>query len=350
MAEIIYEESSLGLSMRVDDGYSDAFVDLLHNTIWGTEGLCYRSHELEQELQRIPRFQMIRLLRGETLIGVYGLAEKVVSVGHARVPALHRMYLAVDRKYLGQGYGKLLVSHTKRHFLDEANRPVMLYGYIEDQNSRSLGLARKVGYQRIGTFQVILFSRLRPRQHPAIERPGDDAELRSLLEEQYAEFALCDLEQSLIPSEYYLIRRGGAIVAGLQAHRKRYSIVALGEWYGKLLLRVLPRTPYLRRLLPDGGLDFLALGNIYCPPGHERDLCSLLEGVLALSGVHVAMAFLDRDSPVLARLRARGKLGVLSQLGVDSLAHVMAGFNHIAEEIVDEFVQRPLLISPLDPT
>jgi len=80
MAKIIYEEPSRGLLMRVDEGYPDAFVDLLRNTIWGTEGLRYRSHELEQELQRIPRFQMIRLLRGETLIagfeGEYVIADK----------------------------------------------------------------------------------------------------------------------------------------------------------------------------------------------------------------------------------------------------------------------------------
>jgi GNAT superfamily N-acetyltransferase len=349
MAEVIYEDASRGLVMRVDEGYSDAFVELLGRTVWGTEGLRYRNPGVAQELQRIPRLHMIRLLRGEALIGVYGLAEKVVSAARVQVPALHRMYLAVDQPYLGQGYGKLLVTQVKRHFLDEADGPVMLYGYIEAENSRSLGPSRKAGYRPIGSFESVLFSRFRPRPQPGIERPEDDAELRPLLEEQYAGFALCDLAQSLIPSEYYVLRRGGAIAAGLQAHRVRYEVVSLAGWYGRLLLRVVPRTPYLQRLLPGGVLDYLSVGHVYCPAGHEGDLVRLLEGVLARNHAHVAIAFLDRASPMLARLRATGKLGALSRLGVDSVAYVMAGFHGITEDVVDAFVQRPLLISPLDP-
>jgi len=349
MGETIYEDASRGLTMRVDDGYSDAFVELLGRTVWGTEGLRYRNLSVAQELQRIPRFHMIRLLRGETLVGAYGLAEKVVSAGRVRVPALHRTFLAVDPRYQGQGYGRLLVTQVKRHFLDEADGPVMLYGYIEAENSRSLGPSRKAGYRPIGAFESVLFSRSRPHPHPAIERPEEEAELRALLEEEYAGFALRDLDQSLIRREYHVVRRGGTIVAGLQAHRVRYEVVSLSGWYGGLVLHALPRAPYMRRLLPGGVLDYLSVGHIYCPAGHEGDFLGLLEGVLARHNVHVAIALLDRTSPVLGRLRARAKLGVLSRLGVDSLAYVMAGFHQIPEDVVDAFVERPLLISPLDP-
>jgi GNAT superfamily N-acetyltransferase len=349
MGGIIYEDPSRGLTMRVDEGYSDAFVALLGRTVWGTEGLRYRNPDVRQELQRIPRFHMIRLLRGEALVGAYGLAEKVVSAGRVQVPALHRTYLAVDQRYQGQGYGKLLVTQVKRHFLDEADDPVMLYGYIEAENSRSLGPSRKAGYRPIGAFESVLFSRFRPRPHPAIERPGDEGEVRALLEEEYAGFALCDLDHSLIRSEYYVLRRGRTIVAGLQAHRVRYEVVSLAGWYGRLVLRAMPRTPYLRRLLPGGVLDYVSVSNIHCPAGYEGDFLALLEGVLAANDLHVAIALLDRTSPVLARLRATGKLGVLSRLGVNSLAYVMAGFHQVAEEVVDAFVERPLLISPLDP-
>lgn len=349
MPEIIYQDPSNDLVIRVDEGYSDADLALLRDVVWGTEGLCYRRQDVEHELARIPRIQMVRLLHGRKLVGVYGLAEKVISVGEARVPALHRMLLAVDLAAQGRGYGKLLVTQVKRRFLDEADRPIMLYGYIEDRNSRSLRPAEQAGYRRIGSFQSVLFSRFHPHPHPAIDHPGDVAELWPLIEEQYADYALCDFEASLIPSEYYVIRRGGAIVAGLQAHRVRYHVVSLAGWYGELLLRFLPRAPYLRRLLPEGVLDYLSVSNIYCPPGHERDLCVLLEGVLALRGLHVAIALLDCEAPLLARLQAEGRLGLLSHLGVDALAHVMAGFNHIPAAIIDECTRRPLLISPLDP-
>lgn len=349
MSEIIYEDSSRGLSMFIDEGYSNDFVDLLKTTIWGTDGLRYLSHGLKEELARIPNFRMIRLLQDEILLGVYGLAEKNISIGDAKIKAIHRMLLAVDQKHLGQGFGKLLVEQTKHHFLDMKNDAVMLYGYIEEQNSRSLGLSKKAGYQNIGTFQSVLFNRFRPQPNSAIEQPVDKDELRSLLEEHYAEFALCDIEQSLIPSEYYLVRRSGVIVAGLQAHRKCYSIVDLGGWYGGLLLRGLPKMPFLRRLLPNGNLEFLLVSNIYVAPGFEDDFCNLLEGILSLYELHVAMAFLDINSPVLERLQAKGGFGVLSKLGVESFVHVMAGFNQITDEIISDFSQRSLFISPLDP-
>jgi GNAT superfamily N-acetyltransferase len=350
MNEIIYEEPNLGLSMCVDRGYSKPFVNLLHNTIWGTQGLLYYSHDIEQELKRIPNFYMIRLLRGETLVGVYGLAEKIVSVKNVKISAFHRLFLAVDQKYHGNGYGKLLVKHTRRHFLDNAKNPTMLYGYIEAQNSRSLALSKKVRYQCIGSFQSIVFNRFHPQQNPAIKQASNSIELLQLLEKEYKEFALVDIKQSFIPSEYYYLKRNGTIVAGLQVHPKRFSLVALEGWHGKLVLRLLPRIPYLKHLMPNGELDFLSIGNIYCTQDHGKDFFNLVEGVLALYKTHVAIAFVDCDSPVLSRLRKIGKFGMLSKLVSESLVHVTAGFHQIKEDIITEFIKRPLFISPLDPS
>lgn len=353
--QLLFADAARDLELRLVSGYSADFAALIARTIWGTDGLRYLSFGLEEEFDRIPELYTLELREAGRLVGCYALGAKSVRIGSERLRAIHRMFLAVDAERLGAGYGRLLVDETRRHFLEAAGDPLMLYGYIEADNRRSLRLAEATGYQRLGSFESSIFNRFRPRHHEGLETlaeaPAARAEeARVLLEESYAEHALNDLERSFEPESYVVIRRAGRLVAGVQAQAKRWRLVDLGGFGGRFLLAALKRTPVVRRVLPDGELRFLALTNVFCRPGEEAALWALVETLLARRGLNVAMLLLDPRSDLHQRMRRFGHRGVMSKFGVDAPVHVMAGFRGVDPTLIGELTRRPLFISPHDPT
>jgi hypothetical protein len=347
---ILVEDPSQNVVIDVERGYSQPFVELLERTIWGTRGLRYRGFGFDHSLDRIPDFRTIRLWVEGQMVGAYGLSFKTVYIGQTSLQAYHRMFLAIEGGHRGRGLGRLLAEHTRRHFLLEAKEPVVLYGYIEDTNSRSLSISHKVGYRSIGTFTSTLFSRLRPRDRPDVSKLDDVPGMRALLMDQYRDHALVDLHDSLLPDEYWVLTRHGDVIAGVQASPRKWSLDALPGLSGWLLLRSLPRVPVLRRLLRNRHFDYCSMANLYVKEGHEADFFILCEAVLARLNQVAAMAFGDNTCPVFNRLKGAGSFGALASMGLESQVHVMTGSRHVSDSVVAEAHRRPLLISPLDPS
>ncbi len=348
--EILHEDPARQLVVRVVRGHSPEFLALLEATVWGTEGLRYTSHDLEEALSAVPDLRTVELRIEGRLVGGYALGFKQVQIDGGRLEAIHRMFLAVEPGSGGKGYGRLLMEATRQRFLEDASSPVMLYGYIEEDNTRSSSIAKKVGYQSIGSFEAKLFSRLLPRDCGIVEKLADSSELAPLLATQYSGHALVDLDQSLDPNSCWVLRRGGQVVAALQAMPRRWTIVDLAGPQGWLVLQLLPRLPILGRLLRGQSFEHLAVSNRYVREGYEADYYVLLEALLARHGLHAAMAFADLDCPVSKRIDEAGDAGLLGKLDAGSSAQVMAGFRHVDDASIAELRERPLFVSSNDPT
>ena len=336
--------------VRVVRGHAPEFLALLERTIWGTEGLRYYSHDLEEALSVVPELRTVELRIGGRLVGGYALGFKQVQTNSGSLDAVHRMFLAVEPSSGGKGYGRLLMEATRQRFLEDARGPVMLYGYIEEDNTRSCSIAKKVGYQPIGSFEAKLYSRLWPRDCGDVDKLADSSELAPLLSAQYAGHALVDLDQSLDGEACWVLRRAGQVVAALQAMPRRWTIVDLAGPQGWLVLQLLPRLPILGRLLRGQSFEHLAVSNRYVREGYEADYYVLLEALLARHGLHAAMAFADLDCPVSMRIDQAGDAGLLGKLDAGSSAQVMAGFHQVDDATIAELHQRPLFVSSHDPT
>jgi GNAT superfamily N-acetyltransferase len=348
VAERIYEDRAAGLTLEVEQGYPAELVDLARRTVWGTEGLLYRVHEIEQEIDSGPDPLSLLLHRQGKLVGILLLMRKSVEIGDTRLPVLYGTAIAVAPEYVAQGYGRLIAEQTKRRFLDEAPGPLMFYGYIESENARSLGLARAMGYESVGTFAALVVSRISPSDDPAVEPLDDEEGMLQRLVETYGQHALLDFDLSYRPADFWVLRRANEIVAGVQVKVKCWTVIRAGG-LPSFLLRAMPWLPLTRRLLKRGQVfPFLSLGHLYSREGHENDLFCLVEALMKRRGVHAAVAYGDVACPVMSRLRG-GRVGLLGRLGVDARAEVMAGFSHVPDDLQQEIRRRPLLISPIDP-
>jgi GNAT superfamily N-acetyltransferase len=350
--EIVYEDAARDLCLSRRLGISNDYLALLDATAWGTEGVRYLSHGIGEALARVPDLRTLELRQAGALVGAYALAHKRVHIGAAEVTAVHRMFLTVAPDQGGRGYGRLIMDQTRELLRREANGPLLLYGYIEAENTRSLTIAERVGYGTAGSFRSYLFSRYSPHDDPAVTAvtPGADAdELGEVLRSAYRDHAAVDLTESYDPGRCFLLREAGRIVAAAQVELRRWTITDLPGLYGRALLAVLPHTPGAKRFLPQRELLHLALGNIFVAPGCGASFARLVSALLARHARHVAIWFGDPRCPMQVEIARAGGRGLLGALGMDGDVRFVVGDQDLPQSVRDELRERPLFISTLDP-
>ena len=173
-------------------------------------------------------------------------------------------------------------------------------------------------------------------------------QLVHLLGKQYENHALTDFDQSVQVDDYYIMKQGDEICAGLQCERHQLTIKFIPGVSGLILVKVLPIIPILRRLLPGGNLHFLTFGNIYFKNGMDAEIFSLMEALLARHQMNFAMIYMDKRSPVFQRLAKVGKFGILHAL-IDVPVQVMGFFKGFSESEIADIYRQPLFISMNDP-
>ncbi len=347
MAELIFEDESLVI--RSQPTASDDMVSLIARTVWGSGGTRYQLRDAQAKAELLKGSHFIGLYIGGRLAGVYVLRRKQVTIGKGRYDAYYRTFLALEPERRGRGYGTLLVANTRRHFLTELSGKGLLYGYIEAGNAVSLRVSKRAGYRPVASFCTQAFSRLRPRPHPAVRPLGADrasvavAQLNAL----YAKHQLRDFHQSLDPDRYLVLEDDTGIVAGVQIELCDWMITHLPGLQGFLLVHLVSRTPFLRRVFDARRCRFLKFGNLYARPGCEFHLFTLMESALAYHRVGSAIIFYDPRSPVFQRIAAAGNFGVL-QSGVGARVHITASWLGLSTTDAKQLEEKPVVLSPLD--
>ena len=145
----------------------------------------------------------------------------------------------------------------------------------------------------------------------------------SKLELQNSTTILRTFENINYQDNYFVIKEKDVIVAGLQANRVRWKIKEMKGVSGKILLKILPYIPILKRLINPDKYDFLAIEGIFIKAGYEDYLYDLLEGVLHHFATTSALIQLDSKSPILNLLKEKGNLGLLNFMKKAVNTHVM---------------------------
>ena len=349
MTDILHHDAERHLSIQASEEYTPEIVSFLEETVWGTKGVLYTKHNLAAHLEGLPDPRYFSLTADDRLTAVGLCLKKTIRVGQRQYQAIYPAALAVDPARRSQGYGRLMLESARPYVLEKLGPRGVIYGFVEAGNTRSLSLFSPVSTHTLGLFHTQFFCRFFPKDDRRVE-PARDAEREGLLAglyDLYADQALLDFADSFRQDQYFVLREGGEVVAGVQAEAWEWEILSLPGPWGVLLVRVLPRIPYLKRWFNAKQWRFLKLGNLYARPGREAEVFRLVEALLARRQVHFAMAYFDRRSPFYQRLVGAGDFGILSRSLVFS-AHVMAECVGLSDDEIADLTHRPLFISPLD--
>jgi hypothetical protein len=363
-----------GLEVRVSDYANEGIIDILDHAVQGSEGGLRFS--LQNIAPRIAAYKdqirFVSLYKKNHITGTVGSCFRMSGQGKLRYPTSYLRYLAFQATYQSDltwrkqrkailkpekddnFKQKTLEIFSKPHLLDlnnvfEGDKHIM-YAFVESMNERSKNLVSQAGYEYIRSFLTIAFSRFSPRVHLNVFKLKNEEreQMESLLIEYYKNYSFFTTEFSFFDDRYYVIKDGNEIIAGVNAIPSVYKVYDVPGVWGWVMMRVLPKMPYFRRLFRPGEFRYLVFDAIYCKPGKEYILADLFESACAAEGFHTGLTWLDDRSQLYDKMRTEVKMGALNRMLNAKPGLVYAKFINLNQEEKEPFFDAPAYISGFD--
>jgi hypothetical protein len=363
-----------GLEVRVSDYANEGIIDILDHAVQGSEGGLRFS--LQNIAPRIAAYKdqirFVSLYKKNHITGTVGSCFRISGQGKLRYPTSYLRYLAFQATYQSDltwrkqrkailkpekddnFKQKTLEIFSKPHLLDlnnvfEGDKHIM-YAFLESMNERSKNLVSQAGYEYIRSFLTIAFSRFSPRVHLNVFKLKNEerGQMESLLSEYYKNYSFFTTEFSFFDDRYYVIKDGIEIIAGVNAIPSVYKVYDVPGVWGWVMMRVLPKMPYFRRLFRPGEFRYLVFDAIYCKPGKEYILADLFESACAAEGFHTGLTWLDDRSLLYDKMRTEVKMGALNRMLNAKPGLVYAKFINLNQEEKEPFFDAPAYISGFD--
>jgi hypothetical protein len=354
---------SLTVSIKQSETPTPAIISLLKNTLWGTPGETQYQHlETEKTIFDIKSPVYFRLERFDNLLCTVCLAGRKVNIEEKLTDSHYVRYLAASPSINGNGRRKKTAEQKEskgfvKQFMEEVflkeareNHKPLFYAYVESDNEQSKHLCNYYGFRSVSTMTTIAFSRFSPKKSENIRRvkPEEKSSILDAIIGQYPNHNFLYFEHIFYEENYFVAEADGMIVAGVQSNPMRWAFRNLPGISGKVLLKILPYIPYLKRLINPKEFKFSAFEGIFCKPGYEWILNNLFESVISEQGNHTALIWLDVQSPMIKIIRKRCKLGLMDKINDNGAGEIVVRGENLSESDWLSLKNKPMYVSSFD--
>lgn len=362
------------LEVRVSDYANEEMTYLLDNTIQGSEGgMRYSLQNVSPRIKGYgDKIRFVSLYKKKQVTGTIGCCFRISGQGNLRYPSSYLRYLSIQSVYqLSAGWRrrraekarpekddsfkqKVLEIFSKPHLLDikdvkEGDKHIM-YAFIESMNERSKNLVNQAGYEYVRSFLTVAFSRFSPVADPRVVKLSDSEKnkMESLLLDYYRDHSLFTAEYAFYGDRYYVLKENDEIIAGVSAIPGIHKIYDVPGIWGWVMMKLLPKTPFYRRLFRPGEFRYLVFDAIFCKKGSERKLATLFESVCASEGYYTGLTWIDDRSLLYDKLRTGVNMGALNRMLNAKPGLVFIRFVNFDEKEKEPFYEAPAYISGFD--
>lgn len=362
------------LTVEVETTPGEELLEHMHGTILGQPGsFRYQHTDLEDRLKSPGENYYMYLRKSGKMMGSVGFCGKpaeTAGIAHdswlIRYFSIKAPMRSVPKKrrekedlkdenkrssVLGRFIQPVFAEPSQlRAGKQQADPPSIIYAIIEQKNLRSMNFSAQMGLETVGEMASFSFSRLNPNKSSRVERltEKDQGDMLEKLKRFYSAYTLFFSDPLFKNNDYFVIREGGRIVAGIQTYPVTWKIVDFGSKTANRLIRILAHLPWVRRRVTPEKLDLLAFDGIYCEAGCEDALYELMEGVLEQSGRYLAMIMVDTSSQLYQIFQKQKNLGVLHQIFGTFMADIRVRFINLPEETRQYFLDHPTYIPTYD--
>lgn len=363
-----------GLEVRVSDHANEGIIDILDHAVQGSEGgLRFSLQNVKPRIEAYKNnIRFVSLYKKKHVTGTVGSCYRISGQGALRFPTSYLRYLAFQSVYqVDSGFRnkqktmikpeqddsfkqKTLEIFSKPHLLDlddvfEGDKHIM-YAFVESMNERSKNIVHQAGYEYIRSFLTVAFSRFSPKKDKRVVKlKSEEKEMMEyLLRESYLNYSFFTSEYSFYGDKYYVLKEGNEVVAGVCAIPSVYKVYDIPGIWGWVIMKVLPKTPWFRRLFHPGEFRFLVFDAIYCRKGKEKLLGNLFETACAEEGFNTGLTWLDDHSQLYDKLRTTVKMGALNRMLNAKPGLVYTRFINLTDKEKELFYNAPSYISGFD--
>jgi len=362
------------LEVRVSDHANEEILYLLDHTIQGSEGgMRYSLQNVAPRIEAYKgKIRFVSLYKKNQVTGTIGSCFRVSGRGNLKYPSTYLRYLSIQSEYqLEPGWRKrrknvikperddsfkqkTLEIFSKPHLLDiegvKEGENHLMYTFIESMNERSKNLVSQAGYEYVRSFLTVAFSRFSPKKDVRVSKLMEEekSKIEDLLTDYYGNHSLFTTEYSFYGDRYYVLKEGEEIVAGVNAIPGVHKIYDIPGIWGWVIMKILPKVPYYRRLFYPGEFRYLVFDAIYCRKGHEQILGTLFESVCAAEGYYTGLTWLDDRSELYDKIRTEVNMGALNRMLNAKPGLVYIRFLNFDEKEKESFFEAPAYVSGFD--
>lgn len=332
-------------------GIPNTAINFLEEISWGSEGAVYVNNKTSQHIREVYNPVLMTVQQGKKILSTAVFCNVTVSLGAKTFNCFYVKYFASSKEIRGKGITKTMAQKVMEAIREGNTEKTIYYASVESKNRGSYKAVQSAGYSEIGTIKTIGFSRFFPRFDPRVKRvttQQDKQEVMNLLQKQYSGHGLVQFQAIFKNENYFVIREKSKIVAGCQFHRGDWEILKMKGLVGKLILKVLPHVPLIKKIFNPKRFQFLSFEGIYFKPGYEKLLPALFESLLAQEKLNSAMFWLGDKCPTKAAIEKTGKLGLVNNFVKDSEVKILAGFQALSNNEIAQLKERPLYVSAFD--
>jgi len=347
-------------------------LEFLSDYELGTPGkLRYRHTGIGAKIKAMEPIPFLVLRRDGQIRGGIGFAFRMVHQAGVSVPAFNIRYFSIappfqstgkhpparksrepDRAGMLKRYAGRIFNNPWLLLGKEGKDPTFCYAFIEDENRRSSGFGETMGFVHVRYFQTLLYSRFFPRNDPGVTgvKQEEKDEVLEKVHSFYRNHILFTPRNLFYRDDYFVYRRDGKMVAGLQANPEKWIIRDMPGPDGFLFTRVFPHLPVFRKLIGKQSVKFLAMEGIWAEPGHEDDILKIIESVMNRKKIYMALTWMDADGPLYRMLKKTGRRGCIGNCFRPVKAAVVVRPSDGFDEGMEKMRTFPAYISCLDMT
>ncbi len=363
-----------GLEVRISDHANEGILDILNHAVQGSEGgLRFSLANIASRIAAYnDKIRFVSLYKKNQITGTVGSCYRISGQGRLRYPSSYLRYLAFQSTYQSapdwRKRNRPVIRHekddsfkqktleifSKPHLLEldevfEGDKHIM-YAFLESMNERSKNLVHQAGYDYIRSFLTVAFSRYSPEPDTRVSLMTDEdrPEMEKLLNSFYRDYSFFTTDYSFHDDKYYVLKEGNEIIAGVCAIPTSYKVYDIPGVWGWVMMKILPKMPYFRRLFRPGEFRYLVFDSIYCKPGREELLANLFETACAREGFNTGLTWLDDRSELYDKIRTMVKMGPINRMLNAKPGLVYVKFINMSDEEKEIFYDAPAYISGFD--
>jgi len=307
------------------DVYTQGILDLLEDTILGTNGAKYRHLDTAERIKEADNPLFVSIERNGKTLGNITFCRRGEH-WYIRYFAF-KSFLQASSKSKTNDTGNSFLKKELNQFFEQAFEgdglefPVKsMYAFIDPQNERSKWMSQNFGFETIAQLSTQSFSRLYPKKSHRFSKEYDWNELKEIAQTSYGRFNYFFETHHSKPPFYVLRNDKNEIIACAHVLKVRWEIVRLPGKWGGVLTKTIPHIPFLSRLIRPKNHVFLVPDIVWSRANDSSLLTELFESMLADSKLNLILWWTDVRNPIYEQVKDQMKWGILHKIvGVASV-------------------------------
>lgn len=296
---------------------TESIIALLKSVTLGTNGAKYRHLNTEERLAQLYRPLYFTLERHDRALGNITLCRRPCG-WYVRYFAFDQLFQTSSPISTSKGNGSLKTRINQ--FFEAAENgdlgeaPELFYAYIDPRNERSLFVSRNFGFQTVAKIATQTFSRVTPYGSKRVLKIANNDKLHSIIDANFSNKPFFFDHHTFNDSPFYGLYIKEELVAFTKIHYANWVIEQLPGKKGKLLTKMVPYVPGLRRILKPASHQFLVVDTVWSKENDAGLLEELFNGVLKQENRNLILWWVDQQDALYRAVKNTIQWGLLHRL------------------------------------